>query len=104
MTLDEYPSLFLRVPIYKLRVGCERVKWVGGQERVRQLMELCRALLSSWLLLTPLASPLLPSCREYLTGFHKRKVERKKAAIEEIKQRLKQEQKKLREEVWLRVG
>lgn len=39
------------------------------------------------------------SCREYLTGFHKRKVERKKAAIEEIKQRLKEEQKKLREEV-----
>ncbi|KAK1341592.1 hypothetical protein QTO34_018007 [Cnephaeus nilssonii] len=37
--------------------------------------------------------------REYLTGFHKRKVERKKAAIEEIKQRLKKEQKKLREEV-----
>ncbi|XP_024435440.2 nucleolar protein 12 isoform X1 [Desmodus rotundus] len=36
--------------------------------------------------------------REYLTGFHKRKVERKKAAIEEMKQRLKQEQKKLREE------
>ncbi|XP_047407654.1 nucleolar protein 12 isoform X1 [Sciurus carolinensis] len=44
------------------------------------------------------ASGLLPSCREYLTGFHKRKVERKKAAIEEIKQRLKKEQKKLREE------
>lgn len=43
---------------------------------------------------------LLPLCyREYLTGFHKRKVERKKAAIEEIKQRLKEEQKKLREEV-----
>lgn len=37
--------------------------------------------------------------REYLTGFHKRKVERKKAAIEEIKQRLKEERKKLREEV-----
>lgn len=36
--------------------------------------------------------------RDFLTGFHKRKVERKKAAIEEIKQRLKQEQKKLREE------
>lgn len=36
--------------------------------------------------------------REYLTGFHKRKVERKKAAIEEIKQRIKKEQKKLREE------
>ncbi|XP_075409656.1 nucleolar protein 12 [Tenrec ecaudatus] len=36
--------------------------------------------------------------REYLTGFHKRKVERKKAAIEELKQRLKEEQKKLREE------
>lgn len=36
--------------------------------------------------------------RDYLTGFHKRKVERKKAAIEEIKQRLKLEQKKLREE------
>ncbi|KAM6215932.1 nucleolar protein 12 isoform 1-T1 [Rhynchocyon petersi] len=36
--------------------------------------------------------------REYLTGFHKRKVERKKAAIQELKQRLKEEQKKLREE------
>lgn len=36
--------------------------------------------------------------REYLTGFHKRKVERKKIAIEEIKQRLKQERKKLRGE------
>ncbi|XP_037701911.1 nucleolar protein 12 isoform X2 [Choloepus didactylus] len=36
--------------------------------------------------------------REYLTGFHKRKVERKKAAIEELKQRLKEERKKLREE------
>lgn len=62
-----------------------------------------RALLSSCLLLT-LLTPLLPSCREYLTGFHKRKVERKKAAIEEIKQRLKQEQKKLREEVQYRGG
>lgn len=39
------------------------------------------------------------SRREYLTGFHKRKVERKKAAIEEMKQRLKHEQRKLREEV-----
>uniref|UniRef100_A0A2K5RWM2 Nucleolar protein 12 n=1 Tax=Cebus imitator TaxID=2715852 RepID=A0A2K5RWM2_CEBIM len=36
--------------------------------------------------------------REYLTGFHKRKVQRKKAAIEEIKQRLKEEQRKLQEE------
>ncbi|KAM5288098.1 nucleolar protein 12 isoform 1-T1 [Ctenodactylus gundi] len=36
--------------------------------------------------------------REYLTGFHKRKVERKKAAVEEIKQRLKEERRKLREE------
>ncbi|XP_042636989.1 nucleolar protein 12 [Orycteropus afer afer] len=36
--------------------------------------------------------------REYLTGFHKRKVERKKAAIAELKQRLKEERKKLREE------
>lgn len=42
---------------------------------------------------------MLLSCREYLTGFHKRKVERKKAAIEEIKHQLKEEQKKLREEV-----
>lgn len=36
--------------------------------------------------------------REYLTGFHKRKVERKRAAIQELRQRLKEEQKKLREE------
>lgn len=36
--------------------------------------------------------------REYLTGFHKRKVERKRAAIQELQQRLKEEQRKLREE------
>ncbi|XP_066490513.1 nucleolar protein 12 [Tiliqua scincoides] len=38
------------------------------------------------------------SRREYLTGFHKRKVERRKAAEEEIKHKLKEEQKKMREE------
>ncbi|KAJ6659014.1 hypothetical protein lerEdw1_019651 [Lerista edwardsae] len=38
------------------------------------------------------------SRREYLTGFHKRKVERRKAAEEEIKCKLKEEQKKMREE------
>ncbi|NXX98321.1 NOL12 protein, partial [Centropus bengalensis] len=36
--------------------------------------------------------------REYLTGFHKRKVERRKAALNEIKQKLKEEQRKLKEE------
>ncbi|KAM4721171.1 nucleolar protein 12 [Rhinophrynus dorsalis] len=36
--------------------------------------------------------------REYLTGFHKRKLQRRKAAVEEIKQKIKQEQKKMREE------
>ncbi|XP_078540213.1 nucleolar protein 12 [Lissotriton helveticus] len=36
--------------------------------------------------------------REYLTGFHKRKVERRKAAVEEIKKKIKTEQKKMREE------
>ncbi|TRZ22629.1 hypothetical protein HGM15179_004474 [Zosterops borbonicus] len=36
--------------------------------------------------------------REYLTGFHKRKVERRKAALEEIKRKLKEEQKKMKEE------
>ncbi|NXI42051.1 NOL12 protein, partial [Galbula dea] len=36
--------------------------------------------------------------REYLTGFHKRKVERRKAALEEIKRKLKEEQRKLKEE------
>ncbi|KAG2464132.1 NOL12 protein, partial [Polypterus senegalus] len=35
---------------------------------------------------------------EYLTGFHKRKVERRKAAIEEIKQKLKEEHKRMKEE------
>uniref|UniRef100_A0A8D0C3H0 Nucleolar protein 12 n=1 Tax=Salvator merianae TaxID=96440 RepID=A0A8D0C3H0_SALMN len=38
------------------------------------------------------------SRREYLTGFHKRKVERRKAAVEEIKCKLKEEQKKMKEE------
>lgn len=37
--------------------------------------------------------------REYLTGFHKRKVERRKAALEEIKRKLKEEQRKMKEEV-----
>ncbi|NXU52780.1 NOL12 protein, partial [Turnix velox] len=38
------------------------------------------------------------SRREYLTGFHKRKVERRKAALEEIKRKLKEEQKRMKEE------
>ncbi|XP_023685699.2 nucleolar protein 12 [Paramormyrops kingsleyae] len=36
--------------------------------------------------------------QEYLTGFHKRKVERRKAAVEEIKNKLKEERKRVREE------
>ncbi|NWH94331.1 NOL12 protein, partial [Aegithalos caudatus] len=36
--------------------------------------------------------------REYLTGFHKRKVERRKTALEEIKRKLKEEQRKIKEE------
>ncbi|POI30531.1 hypothetical protein CIB84_005721 [Bambusicola thoracicus] len=36
--------------------------------------------------------------REYLTGFHKRKVERRKVALEEIKRKLKEEQRKMKEE------
>ncbi|KAJ8254323.1 hypothetical protein COCON_G00209350 [Conger conger] len=36
--------------------------------------------------------------QEYLTGFHKRKIERRKAAVEEIKNKLKEEQKRVREE------
>ncbi|XP_068938211.1 nucleolar protein 12 [Petaurus breviceps papuanus] len=36
--------------------------------------------------------------RDYLTGFHRRKVERRKAALAEIRQKLKEEQRKLRDE------
>ncbi|XP_030649682.1 nucleolar protein 12 [Chanos chanos] len=36
--------------------------------------------------------------QEFLTGFHKRKVERRKAAVEEIKNKIKEEQKRVREE------
>ncbi|KAJ0000704.1 hypothetical protein NQD34_005724 [Periophthalmus magnuspinnatus] len=36
--------------------------------------------------------------QDYLTGFHKRKVERRKAAVEEIKRKIKEEQIKVREE------
>ncbi|XP_072512130.1 nucleolar protein 12 [Notamacropus eugenii] len=36
--------------------------------------------------------------RDYLTGFHKRKVERRKVALEEIRKKLKEEQCKLRAE------
>lgn len=36
--------------------------------------------------------------QEYLTGFHKRKLERRKAAVVEIKNKIKEEQKKVREE------
>ncbi|XP_077308461.1 nucleolar protein 12 isoform X2 [Lithobates pipiens] len=36
--------------------------------------------------------------KEYLTGFHKRKLQRRKAAVEEIKQKIKEEQKRMKEE------
>ncbi|XP_069825004.1 nucleolar protein 12 [Dendropsophus ebraccatus] len=36
--------------------------------------------------------------KEYLTGFHKRKLQRRKAAVEEIKRKIKEEQKRMREE------
>ncbi|XP_076122973.1 nucleolar protein 12 [Alosa pseudoharengus] len=36
--------------------------------------------------------------QDFLTGFHKRKIERRKAAVEEIKQKLKEEQKRVRED------
>ncbi|KAI7804082.1 nucleolar protein 12 [Triplophysa rosa] len=36
--------------------------------------------------------------QEFLTGFHKRKVERRKAAMEEMKKKLKDEQKRVRDE------
>ncbi|XP_026201973.1 nucleolar protein 12 [Anabas testudineus] len=36
--------------------------------------------------------------QEYLTGFHKRKVERRKAAVAEIRKKIKEEQTKVREE------
>lgn len=36
--------------------------------------------------------------QEFLTGFHKRKVERRKAALEEMKKKIKEEQKRVREE------
>uniref|UniRef100_A0AAX7V546 Nucleolar protein 12 n=1 Tax=Astatotilapia calliptera TaxID=8154 RepID=A0AAX7V546_ASTCA len=36
--------------------------------------------------------------QEYLTGFHKRKVERRKAAVEEIRKKIKEEQIRVRED------
>ncbi|XP_016343837.1 nucleolar protein 12-like [Sinocyclocheilus anshuiensis] len=36
--------------------------------------------------------------QEFLTGFHKRKLERRRAALEEMKSKLKEEQKRVREE------
>lgn len=42
---------------------------------------------------------MFSSPSEYLTGFHKRKVERRKIALEEIKHKLKEEQKKMKDEV-----
>ncbi|KAF4116610.1 nucleolar protein 12 [Onychostoma macrolepis] len=36
--------------------------------------------------------------QEFLTGFHKRKLERRRAALEEMKNKLKEEQKRVREE------
>jgi hypothetical protein len=38
-------------------------------------------------------------CREFLTGFHKRKLQRKKRAQEELKQQLNEERKRLKQEV-----
>ncbi|CAG5897466.1 nucleolar protein 12 [Menidia menidia] len=36
--------------------------------------------------------------QDYLTGFHKRKVERRKAAVDEMRKKIKEEQKRVREE------
>ncbi|XP_061567752.1 nucleolar protein 12 [Cololabis saira] len=36
--------------------------------------------------------------QDYLTGFHKRKVERRKAAVQEIRNKIKEEQKRVREQ------
>ncbi|XP_068108220.1 nucleolar protein 12 [Hyperolius riggenbachi] len=36
--------------------------------------------------------------KEYLTGFHKRKLQRRKAAVEEIKRKIKEEQKRMKDE------
>lgn len=41
----------------------------------------------------------LSPLRDYLTGFHKRKVERRKAAVAELKKKIKDEQIRVREEV-----
>lgn len=41
--------------------------------------------------------------REYLTGFHKRKLERRKAAVKEIEKKIKEEQKRVREEVRFKI-
>jgi hypothetical protein len=38
-------------------------------------------------------------CREFLTGFHKRKLQRKRKAQEELEQQLKEERKRLKQEV-----
>ncbi|MEQ2212429.1 hypothetical protein XENOCAPTIV_030542 [Xenoophorus captivus] len=40
----------------------------------------------------------LSSVRDYLTGFHKRKLERRKAAVVELKKKIKEEQNRVREE------
>lgn len=42
---------------------------------------------------------LFCSGRDYLTGFHKRKVERRKAAVAEIRKKIKEEQIRARVEV-----
>ena len=39
------------------------------------------------------------SLRDFLTGFHKRKVERRKAAVAEIRKKIKEEQIRVRVEV-----
>jgi hypothetical protein len=42
---------------------------------------------------------ILSLYREFLTGFHKRKLQRKKIAQEQLKQQLKEERKRLKQEV-----
>jgi hypothetical protein len=38
-------------------------------------------------------------CRQFLTGFHKRKLQRKKIAEEQLKRQLKEERKRLKQQV-----
>lgn len=82
-----------RFNVQKLKTKRDFVIFAVATLNCRDLAKKVTPVTKLWFL------PFLCSVRDYLTGFHKRKVERRKAAVAEIRKKIREEQIRVREEV-----